>query len=244
MTTATIAYLRVSTGKQADQGLSLDAQQEKATTYARLYDLELVEVIIDAGESAKTLERPGLQRALALLQAGQADALLIIKLDRLTRSVADLGRLIDDHFAPGKAELLSVSEQIDTRSASGRLVLNILASVSQWEREIIAERTRDVMRYKQNQGEYIGGYVPYGFEVIEGALVENPLEQHVIQQAQSLHATGLSLRKVSAALQQRGFQARTGATFHPGQIQRMLEAKMGRISVPVAPTRTETLGAR
>lgn len=224
MTTATLAYLRVSTGKQADQGLSLEVQQDKATAYARLYDLDLIEVIVDAGESAKTLQRPGLQRALTLLQSGQAAALLIIKLDRLTRSVADLGRLIDEYFAPGKAELLSVSEQIDTRSASGRLVLNILASVSQWEREIIAERTRDVMRHKQKQGEYIGGHIPYGFDVINGELVVNLLEQQVIRQAQALYANGLSLRKVSATLHQRGFQARTGAVFHPGQIQRMIAA--------------------
>jgi len=224
MTTATLAYLRVSTGKQADQGLSLEVQQDKAIAYARLYDLDLIEVIVDAGESAKTLQRPGLQRALTLLQSGQAAALLIIKLDRLTRSVADLGRLIDEYFAPGKAELLSVSEQIDTRSASGRLVLNILASVSQWEREIIAERTRDVMRHKQKHGEYIGGHIPYGFDVINGELVVNLLEQQVIRQAQALYANGLSLRKVSATLHQRGFQARTGAVFHPGQIQRMIAA--------------------
>lgn len=222
MTTATIAYLRVSTGKQADQGLSLEVQQDKATAYARLYDLDLIEVIVDAGESAKTLQRPGLQRALSLLQSGQAAALLIIKLDRLTRSVADLGRLIDEYFAPGKAELLSVSEQMDTRSASGRLVLNILASVSQWEREIIAERTRDVMRHKQKQGEYIGGHIPYGFDVSNGELVANLLEQQVIRQAQALYANGLSLRKVSAVLDQRGFQSRTGSMFHPGQIQRMI----------------------
>jgi DNA invertase Pin-like site-specific DNA recombinase len=227
MTTAAIAYLRVSTGKQADQGLSLEVQQDKATAYARLYDLHLVEVIVDAGESAKTLQRPGLQRALTLIQSGQATALLIIKLDRLTRSVADLGRLIDEYFAPGKAELLSVSEQIDTRSASGRLVLNILASVSQWEREIIAERTREVMRHKQKQGEYIGGHIPYGFDVTNGELVANGLEQQVIQQAQTLYANGLSLRKVSATLHERGFQARTGAVFHPGQIQRMVTAGGG-----------------
>ena len=222
MTTATIAYLRVSTGKQADQGLSLEVQQEKAAAYARLYGLNLVETIVDAGESAKTLERPGLQRALRRLQSGEAQALLIIKLDRLTRSVGDQGRLIDDYFAPGKAELLSVSEQIDTRSASGRLVLNILASVSQWEREIIAERTREVIRHKQRQGEYIGGHIPYGFAVVNGELAAHAQEQQVIEQARTLHAQGLSLRKVAAALQQHGIRARTGARFHPGQIQRMI----------------------
>lgn len=227
MTTATIAYLRVSTGKQAEQGLSLEVQQDKATAYARLYDLHLVEIIVDAGESAKTLRRPGLQRALALIQSGYAAALLIIKLDRLTRSVADLGRLIDEYFAPGKAELLSVSEQIDTRSASGRLVLNILASVSQWEREIISERTRDVMRHKQEHGEYIGGHIPYGFDVINGELLVNVVEQQAIQHARTLHTSGLSLRKVSAELHRRGFHARTGAMFHPGQIQRMIAAGGG-----------------
>ena len=102
MATKTIAYLRVSTDKQADKGISLEAQQDKAKAYASLYDLDLVEVIIDAGESAKTLERPGLQRALSMLKTGQADALLVVKLDRLTRSVVDLGKLIETYFAPAR----------------------------------------------------------------------------------------------------------------------------------------------
>ena len=126
--TRTIAYVRVSTDKQADRGVSLDAQQAKAKAYAELYDLDIVEVVIDAGVSAKTLDRPGLERALGMLKAGKADALLVVKLDRLTRSVRDLGHLLERYFAPGKAALLSVGEQIDTRSAGGRLVLNVLAS--------------------------------------------------------------------------------------------------------------------
>src|SRR5216684_1249384 len=131
MPTRTIAYLRVSTDKQADRGVSLDAQRAKVHAYAELYDLELLEVIVDAGESAKSLDRPGLQRALGMLKSGEAEALLVVKLDRLTRSVVDLGTLVERYFAPGKAALLSVGEQIDTRSAAGRLVLNVLASVSQ-----------------------------------------------------------------------------------------------------------------
>src|SRR5579872_5990046 len=102
MPTKTIAYLRVSTEKQADRGVSLDAQRVKAAAYAELYDLELVETIVDAGESAKSLDRPGLQRALAMLKGGAADALLVVKLDRLTRSVADIGTLVETYFAPGK----------------------------------------------------------------------------------------------------------------------------------------------
>ncbi len=220
--TKTIAYLRVSTDKQADKGISLEAQQEKARAYASLYDLELVEVIVDAGESAKTLDRPGLQRALAMLKAGKSDALLVVKLDRLTRSVVDLGKLIETHFAPGKAALLSVSEQIDTRSAAGRLVLNILASVSQWERETIAERTRDAMRHKQTQGEYIGGGAPYGFTLIDGALVADAFEQEVIKQARELRESGLSLAAVAHELDKRGIHARSGKAFAAMQIKRLI----------------------
>ena len=125
--TRAVAYVRVSTDKQASTGLSLDAQRTKVTAYARLYDLELIDVIVDAGASAKTLERPGLTRALAMLEYGQADALVVVKLDRLTRSVRDLGHLLDRYFAKGQWALMSVSENIDTRSAAGRLVLNVLA---------------------------------------------------------------------------------------------------------------------
>ena len=220
--TKTIAYLRVSTDKQADAGVSLDAQQDKAKAYASLYDLDLVEVIIDAGESAKTLDRPGLQRALSMLKTGQADALLVVKLDRLTRSVVDLGKLIETYFTPGKAALLSVSEQIDTRSAAGRLVLNILASVSQWERETIAERTRDAMRHKQSQGEYIGGGAPYGFELVNGDLVEDSFEQGVIHQARELRDSGLSLAAVAKELDRRGIQSRNAKPFAAMQIKRLV----------------------
>ncbi|WP_437786905.1 recombinase family protein [Sorangium sp. So ce1097] len=94
-------------------------------------DLDLVDIIEDPGVSAKTLDRPGLQRALGMLDAGQAYALLVVKLDRLTRSVRDFDTSIARYFAD-RFSLLSVADSIDTRSAAGRLVLNVLASVSQW----------------------------------------------------------------------------------------------------------------
>jgi site-specific DNA recombinase len=140
-----VAYVRVSTEQQAEQGLSLDAQQAKLTAYALLYDLDLVAVEVDAGVRAKTLQRPALQRALGALKAGQAKALLVVKLDRLTRSVKDLGVLVETYFLAGTWSLMSVSEQIDTRTAAGRMVLNTLAAVSQWEPEAIGERTAQAM---------------------------------------------------------------------------------------------------
>src|SRR6267142_5515223 len=177
--TRTIVYCRVSLDKQAERGVSLDAQRAKLKAYAELYELDLVDVVIDAGVSAKTLARPGLERALGMLKAGQAEALLVVKLDRLTRSVVDLGTLVERYFAPGKAALLSVGEQIDTRSAAGRLVLNVLASVSQWEREAIGARTATAMQHKVRQGEYTGGWAPYGRRVApDGSRLEpDPQEE-------------------------------------------------------------------
>ncbi|MCK7581728.1 MAG: recombinase family protein [Chromatiales bacterium] len=161
MPTRTVAYIRVSTDKQAEHGVSLDAQQAKLAAYAQLYELEIVETYVDAGLSAKTLERPGPSRPWPGSRP-RTPRRCWWSNSTATRSVADLGRLIDTYFTPERAALMSVSEQIDTRTAAGRLILNILGSVSQWERETIGERTRDAMRHKQAQGEYIGGEPPYG----------------------------------------------------------------------------------
>jgi DNA invertase Pin-like site-specific DNA recombinase len=158
--TRTVAYVRVSTDKQADHGVSLDAQRAKIAAYAQLYELDIVEVVVDSGASAKTLDRDGLQRALGMLCAGRADALLVVKLDRLTRSVCDLGHLVEEYFASGRWALLSVGEQVDTRTAAGRLVLNVLASVAQWEREATGERTSAAMRYKAASGALFYGVGP------------------------------------------------------------------------------------
>ena len=222
--TRAVAYLRVSTDKQADKGVSLDVQRAKVEAYAQLYELDLVEVIVDAGVSAKTLDRPGLGKALGMLKTRQAEALLVVKLDRLTRSVVHLGELVADYFADGKWALLSVGEQIDTRSAAGRLVLNVLASVSQWEREAIGERTSAAMQHKVSLGEYTGGDLPYGFGLGPDGekLIENAEEQKVLAAARGLRGAGLSLRSVARDLNAQGFRSRTGKQFAHVQIARML----------------------
>lgn len=223
--TRTVAYVRVSTDKQADRGVSLEAQQAKIRAYAELYALELLDVIVDAGVSAKTLERPGLSRALGMLKAGTVEALLVVKLDRLTRSVRDLGALVADYFAgPDGPALLSVSEQIDTRTAAGRLVLNVLGAVSQWEREAIGERTSAAMRHLAAQGSYTGGAAPFGFHLVGDRLEAHEAEQLVIRAARALRSSGLSLRAVAASLEEQGHRTRTGRAFAPVQVARMLEA--------------------
>jgi DNA invertase Pin-like site-specific DNA recombinase len=222
--TRTVAYLRVSTDKQADRGVSLEAQRAKVLAYAGLYDLELVGIEVDAGQSAKSLDRPALQRALAMLKSGKADALLVVKLDRLTRSVRDLADLVDGYFSK-RAALLSVSEQIDTRSAAGRLVLNVLSSVGQWEREAIGERTATAMQHLRTEGKYTGGRAPYGYQLAADGETLEPIaaEQAVITEARALRAAGMSLRAVAATLDERGLRSRAGRAFALTQVARMLE---------------------
>jgi DNA invertase Pin-like site-specific DNA recombinase len=215
-----VAYVRVSTEKQATEGNSLEAQQARLTSYAAAFGYEIMSVEVDANESAGTLERPGLKRALARLDADECEGLLVAKLDRLTRNVGDLCHLVSAYFRDGGHSLLSVGEQIDTQSAAGRMMLNMLTVIGQWEREAIGERTSAVMQHMKSQGMFTGGWPPFGYRVDEeGNLVEQPFEQEKIALAGAMRREGISLRAVAAAL---GPNPRTGKAFGVTQIVRML----------------------
>lgn len=219
--TKTVAYIRVSSTDQAENGHSLAVQREKVELYAKLHGLELVAVIEDAGVSAKTLDRPGLNSALAILDQGKATALLVCKLDRLTRRVADLGKLIETHFGEkGKAALMSVADSIDTRSAAGRLVLNVLASVSQWEREIIVERTTDTMQSLKASGKVYSRPV-MGFDAIGGKLIENQTEQALIARIASMRSAGQSFGKIADTLNTEGVQTKRGGAWRASTIKQI-----------------------
>src|ERR1700687_5135523 len=116
----TVGYVRVSTDKQAERGCSLEAQAEKIRAMALVQGSELSEIIVESGESAKSLNRPGMTKLLALVDAGKVKAVIVAKLDRLTRSVKDLCELLERFERKGVA-LVSVAESLDTGSAGGRL---------------------------------------------------------------------------------------------------------------------------
>lgn len=220
-----VAYTRVSTAGQASDGVSLADQRQKCLLFAELHDLAIVEVIEDAGLSAKDLDRPGLQRALAMLAAGEADGLLVAKLDRLTRRVADLGVLIDSHFGERSGKvLLSVSDSLDTRSAAGRLTLNILTSVSEWERDIIVERTQAAIDFKRSRSERISGRIPYGKRLAEDGktLEDDPDELAAVDLIREMRAEGRPVRAIAAELDQRGIPTKEGSPrWSPASVWRL-----------------------
>jgi DNA invertase Pin-like site-specific DNA recombinase len=220
-----IAYLRVSTDEQSEHGVSLAAQEARVRAYADLYSIAIVAVITDPGESGKSLERPGIQQAFELLRSDKADGILVAKLDRLSRSVGDWDRLIAEFFGERAGfQLWSVAEAIDTRTAAGRLVLNVLMSVAQWERETIGERTREALRFKKSRGERVGG-VDYGFEVGADSktLVPCPAEQAVLLLVRELRTAGLTLAAIAADLNGRGIRRRGGGRWDHGFLSRLLK---------------------
>ncbi len=205
-----IGYIRVSSVEQAQGGHSLDAQRAKLEQYASLYDLNLVEVIVDAGVSAKSLDRPGLLAVLAGLNEGRAEGVLITKLDRISRNVKDMAALIEGYFS-GRFSLLSVGDQIDTSTAGGRLVINVLMSVATWEREAIGERTSAALRHKIANGEHVGA-PKLGSKVENGKLVANEAEAIILVRIRELRAEGHTLRTIAEVLGAEGFKTKRGGT--------------------------------
>lgn len=219
-----IGYTRVSTAQQADDGDSLDVQRDKLACYCELHDHELVDVYTDAGASGKDMNRDGLQAALEAVESGEADALVVYKLDRLTRSTADLGRLLE-RFENNDVALQAVAESLDTSSAAGRMVVRMLGVVAEWERETIGERTSAALQAKADNNEYTGGKPPYGYEVSEdgSTLVENEAEQEVIAAILEYRDAGLSLRDIGDRLADDGFTTRNDGKFWPTAIRRILD---------------------
>ncbi len=207
-----IGYIRVSSTIQAEEGVSLGAQRTRLEAYAVAMNLDLVGIEMDAGLSAKSLARPGLQAALSALNSGRAAGLLVVKLDRLTRSVRDLGALLEDYFA-SRFSLFSLGDSIDTTTASGRMMLNILTSVTQWEREAGSERTKAALAHIKASGRKLGR--PFMSETIGES----------VKLVKELHTTGeYSLRALADELNRRNIPTAAGGKWWPRTVRVALQS--------------------
>jgi DNA invertase Pin-like site-specific DNA recombinase len=191
---------------------------------ATVQDVELVDVIVDAGESAKSLNRPGAARLLAMVDRRDVQTVIVAKLDRLTRSVRDLADLLE-RFKRRGVSLVSVSESLDTGTAAGRLVLNVMMSVAQWEREAIGERTREALRHKKASGQRVGT-VPFGFQLAEDgrSLEANAAEQRALAIIRECRAAGFTLRAIAAELNRQGQATRRGTSWRHQYVAGLLAA--------------------
>jgi DNA invertase Pin-like site-specific DNA recombinase len=220
-----IGYVRVSTDKQAEKGVSLEAQAEKIRAMAVVQGADLVDVLVDAGESAKSLNRPGMERLMQMVDAGGVEAVIIAKLDRLTRSVKDLAELMERFHKRG-VSLVSVAESLDTGSAAGRLVLNIMTAVSQWEREAIGERTATAIAHKRAHGK-VFNHVPFGYRRNGGDLVENADEQIVIAEMRRRRADGWTLQQIADRLNSDGVTPKqAGSRWYPSTVANIVRPRV------------------
>ena len=170
-------YTRKSTEEGLDQDFnSLDAQREACAAYilSQKHEgwSELADRYDDGGFSGGSMERPGLTQLLDDVGAGRIDVIVVYKVDRLTRSLADFARMVD-LFDRAGVSFVSVTQAFNTTSSMGRLTLNVLLSFAQFEREVTAERIRDKVAASKRKGMWMGGAVPMGYDVKDKALFVN-----------------------------------------------------------------------
>jgi site-specific DNA recombinase len=217
-----VGYVRVS--KQSDKGVSLEAQAEKIRAMACVHDAE-VEIVADDGETGKHANRPGLQQVLEMMRRREVELVIVAKLDRLTRSVKDLAELLE-LFRKRNVSLVSVAESLNTGSAGGRLVMNLLVSVGQWEREAIGERTATALRHKRTQGR-VFNHEPFGFQRSGDELVPLPAEQSVIATMKAWRDAGWTLRAIASALNLSGTPTKRGAgKWHAQTVKDIVESDL------------------
>lgn len=216
-----IGYVRVSTDSQAQDGVSLEAQAAKIRAWADLNGADTVTIYEDAGISGKRADnRPGLQDAMNAI--GEGDALVVYSLSRFARSTRDTIELAERLEKRG-ADLVSLSEKIDTTTAAGKMVFRMLAVLSEFERDQVSERTRLALSHKKANGEKTGGDVPFGFRSEDGRLIPDPAEQKALALIQRLSGKGYSLRDIGRELERKGYRTRRGlAVWHPQSVKQIL----------------------
>ena len=216
-----IGYIRVSTEKQANEGVSLEAQEARIERWCEANDYELVKVYVDAGISGKRMDtRKELLAALAYLKKGMA--LVSYSLSRLARSTKD-ALAIGEAVAKKKADLVSLTEQIDTTTAAGKMMFQMLSVLAEFERNLVAERTTNALQHKKRTGQKYTNQTPYGFEAIEGRLVQVQQEAEVVAEIQASRTGGNTLQYIADGLNGRGIPTKTGKQWAPATIHLLLK---------------------
>jgi DNA invertase Pin-like site-specific DNA recombinase len=202
----------IYTRKSTDEGLdkdfnSLDAQREACAAYVLSQQHEgwslLPELYDDGGHSGGTLERPALQQLLDDVRSGKIDVVVVYKIDRLTRSLADFAKIVDV-LDEVDASFVSVTQAFSTTSSMGRLTLNVLLSFAQFEREVGAERIRDKIAASKAKGMWMGGSVPLGYKAVDRKLVVIPEEAETVREIMSRYLDADSIRALVGDLRRDG----------------------------------------
>jgi len=215
-TTRTSVCCAIYTRKSTEEGLeqefnSLDAQREACEAYITSQRHEGWRLVRDAyddgGFSGGNMERPGLKRLLADIEAGKVDVIVVYKVDRLTRSLADFAKIVDVLDAKG-ASFVSVTQSFNTTTSMGRLTLNVLLSFAQFEREVTGERIRDKIAASKKKGLWMGGPVPLGYDVEDRKLIVNEGEAELVRHIMQRYLILPSVKALAAELARDGHRTK------------------------------------
>lgn len=222
---AAVGYVRVSTGDQVENGASLDAQSAKISAWCSLSGYTLAVIHTDRGISGKRMDnREGLQKALADL--GKGDALVVYSLSRLARSTKD-AISISELLSKRGADMVSLSEQIDTTSAAGKMVFRMLSVLAEFERDLVSERTKAVLSFKKANGEKYSP-VPYGFTEDGGRLVALAEEATVVSEILDLRDRGTTFLSIAEILNARGVQGKRGGRWYASTVRYLIGRQVGQ----------------
>ncbi len=218
-----VAYTRVSTKDQAEEGVSLAAQRERVDAWAKSRGMTVSLVECDAGLSGGRADnRPALQRALDAVCKAKG-VLVVYSLSRLARSTRDAIDIMERLHGAG-ADLVSLTENIDTTTAMGKLFFRLMAALAEFERDIISERTSMAMAHKRARGEHCGGQAPYGWRVNCGLIEEDEDEQRVIRMIEHWRDRESGSPAVIARALNNGHVPCRGSVWHAKSVSRILAA--------------------
>ncbi|WP_254508565.1 recombinase family protein [Anatilimnocola floriformis] len=209
-------YTRKSTEEGLEQEFNtLDAQREGGEAFIKSQQHEgwvcSPERYDDGGFTGGNMDRPALKKLMADIESGKINCVCVYKVDRLSRSLLDFARMMEV-FDKHNVAFVSVTQQFNTATSMGRLVLNVLLSFAQFEREMISERTRDKIAAARRKGKWVGGMPLLGFDVENSKLVPNPAEVEMIREIFGLYAEQQAMTKVARQLNERGWRTKSWTT--------------------------------
>jgi DNA invertase Pin-like site-specific DNA recombinase len=194
-----VAYIRVSTAEQGESGAGLEAQRRAVTSEAERRGWVLLGVHEDRASGRSTKNRPGLKKALGLLEKGEADALVVSKLDRLSRSLQDFASLMERSRREGWA-LVALDLGVDTSTPAGEMVANVMMAVAQWERRVIGQRTKDALAVKREE------LAREGRKLGRRPLLREDVRRRIVK----MRERGMSVPAIVARLEAEGTPTATG----------------------------------
>lgn len=216
-------YTRVSTDAQGEDGkVSLPEQERMAKACIESKGWVYVRTYEDNGYSGRNTDRPALQEMLQDIRDGKIEAIVIYKLDRLSRKQTDTMTIIENDILNNNVDLVSLNETLDTTTPWGRAMIGILSSFNQLESENIVLRTSMGRLAKARAGGFAGGRPPLGYRVVGGQLEIVPAEAEIVRKVFEMRKAGVTLQGIAAALNEAGYRSRSGKQFRHSAIQSIL----------------------